>query len=102
MFGTVLVAIYLFQPVLGVAHHLPDRLHKPRTNITNVHTWLGRAVILCGIINAGLGFKLAANSRGGEIAFGVVAGIVGILYTIVVLLKKTSAAAKPAPLDLAS
>jgi hypothetical protein len=55
--------------------------------------------MLCGIINAGLGFKLAANSRNGEIAFGVVAGLVTILYTVVVLLKKTSAATKTVDLS---
>lgn len=38
------------------------------------------------IINGGLGLQLAANSRAGEIAYGVVAGIMGVIYVLVLAL----------------
>ena len=40
------------------------------------------------VINGGLGLKLAANTRGGEIAYGVVAGVVALIYVIVVVLRR--------------
>lgn len=43
-------------------------------------------MILCGVINGGLGLKLAADSSNGSIAYGVVAGAMFILYVVVVLI----------------
>lgn len=39
--------------------------------------------MLLGIVNGGLGLQLAANSRGGEIAYGVVGGILGACVLLV-------------------
>lgn len=36
--------------------------------------------MLLAIVNGGLGLQLAANTTGGEIAYGVIAGIVGVVY----------------------
>lgn len=46
--------------------------------------------MILAIINGGLGLKLAANTHGGEIAYGVVAGVVAVVYAATVLLKKKS------------
>jgi hypothetical protein len=43
-------------------------------------------LIICGVINGGLGLQLAANSPNGNIAYGVVAGAMFILYVVVVLI----------------
>ncbi len=51
-----------------------------------LHVWYGRAIIILGMINGGLGLWLAANSKNGEIAYGVVAGVVGVFWLLVVLL----------------
>ena len=40
------------------------------------------------VINGGLGLKLAANTRGGEIAYGVIAGVVALAYVVVVVLRR--------------
>jgi len=34
--------------------------------------------------------KLAANTRGGEIAYGVVAGVVALVYIVLVVFKRKS------------
>jgi hypothetical protein len=50
--------------------------------------WLGRSILICGAVNGGLGLQLTANSKHGEIAFGVVAGVVALLYAAIVLVKR--------------
>jgi len=40
--------------------------------------------LILGVINGGLGLQLAANTRGGEIAYGVVAGLMAIFYLFVI------------------
>lgn len=44
--------------------------------------------MICGAVNGGLGLKLAANTKNGEIAFGVVAGVVAVMYASIVLVKR--------------
>lgn len=39
-------------------------------------------MILLGIIDGGLGLKLANNTIDGTIAYGVIAGAVGLLYYV--------------------
>jgi len=50
------------------------------------HIWYGRVLIICGVINGGLGLQLAANSSNGNIAYGVVAGAMFVLYVVVILI----------------
>jgi hypothetical protein len=38
------------------------------------------------VINGGLGLQLAANSSKGNVAYGVVAGAMFVLYVVVVLI----------------
>jgi len=40
------------------------------------------------MINGGLGLKLAGNTKGGEIAYGVVAGVVAVIYAATAGLKR--------------
>jgi len=44
--------------------------------------------MLCGIINGGLGLQLAADTKKGEIAYGVVAGVVAVVYAVLVGFKR--------------
>jgi hypothetical protein len=44
--------------------------------------------MLCGIINGGLGLQLAANTKKGKIAYGVVAGVVAVVYMVLVGVKR--------------
>ena len=48
--------------------------------------------MILAVINGGLGLKLANNTRGGEIAYGVVAGIVAMLYAGAVVSKRKTKA----------
>jgi len=55
--------------------------HSTPKNFVNIaHKWLGRATVTLGAINGGLGLQLAANTTGGEIAYGVIAGFFFVLY----------------------
>lgn len=44
--------------------------------------------MILAVINGGLGLKLAANSKNGKIAYGVVAGVVGLAYILLVAFKR--------------
>jgi hypothetical protein len=46
--------------------------------------------LICGAINGGPGLKLAVNSKGGEIAWSIVAGITALGYTAILLIKRKS------------
>lgn len=64
-----------------------------------MHLWLGRAAITLGIINGGLGLKLANDSpRAGFIAYGVIAGVVWLVWVTAIVLgeKRRARAAKDA------
>lgn len=88
IFGTVILALFLIQPFLGLAHHHFYKRDQARTSISHVHIWFGRIIIILAVINGGLGLKLAANTHGGEIAYGVVAGVVAVVYAATVLFKR--------------
>jgi hypothetical protein len=91
--GYIVVAcLILFQPVLGVAQHIYFRRNQSRSSMGLAHQTLGRVMILLGIINGGLGFHITGPvgstyvPRGAVIAYGVIAGFVGIAYIAIVLL----------------
>jgi len=82
--GIVLLAAVFFMPALGWMHHTMFKKVGSRTMWSYGHIWLGRIAIALGIINGGLGLKLA-NDRGnsskpGRIVYGVVAGLMGIAW----------------------
>ena len=82
--------LVLFQPALGLVQHLRFRKAGKRTIFGHVHQWLGRILILLGIINGGLGLRVSGEigsenvPRWSVIAYGVIAGVVGLLYVAVV------------------
>lgn len=83
--GTVVVALLLFQPLFGYLHHRRFKTTQKRGKWTLFHAWYGRILILLGMLNGGFGLKLAANSTGGNIAYGVVAGVIGATYVAVLV-----------------
>ena len=50
-----------------------------------VHLWYGRILIVLAVINGGLGLRLAANTKNGETAYGVIAAVMGLSYIGVVV-----------------
>ena len=83
--GTVLVIMVIMQPLLGLLHHHHYRRSKQRTYRWMIHTWFGRVIMVLGIINGGLGLRLAANySLGALIVYISVAVLMSVVYVSVV------------------
>lgn len=80
--GIVVFALLFFQPILGFLHHAMFKKYQSRTFWSYAHLWLGRLVITLGIINGGLGFKLADDpkNRSAMIAYSVIAGVVWLAW----------------------
>lgn len=85
IFGTVIVVLFLFQPIFGLLHHRQYQQVGHRSYFGHLHIWYGRILLILGVVNGGLGLKLAANSMKGEIAYGVIVGVIALLYIAVVL-----------------
>ncbi len=85
----VVSCLLLFQPALGFIQHLRYRKLGKRTVFGHVHRWLGRILVLLGIINGGLGFHVSGEigseqvPRWSVIAYSVIAAVVGIVYIAV-------------------
>ncbi|KAI1074402.1 hypothetical protein F5B20DRAFT_563606 [Whalleya microplaca] len=80
--GIVLLAVLFFQPILGFMHHSRFKRVGRRTWWSHAHLWVGRTMITLGIINGGLGLRMANASADAKIAYGVVAGIMWLLWLI--------------------
>lgn len=48
--------------------------------------------MILAVINGGMGLKLAANSKSGKIAYGAVAGVMGLGYILATALKRKTGA----------
>ncbi|CAL8583857.1 microtubule integrity protein mal3 [Xanthoria parietina] len=83
--GTIIIALLFVQPVLGYVHHRLYIMHRKdgRTAWGVAHVWYGRLLIVLAVINGGLGLQLSDNTIKGEIAYGVVAGVMFLLYLAV-------------------
>ncbi|KAK5731924.1 hypothetical protein LTR17_010999 [Elasticomyces elasticus] len=78
--GLVLFVVLFFQPIFGWMHHRLFKKHGGRTAWSYTHLTVGRGAILLGMINGGLGLQLAYANSSAKIAYGVVAGVVGVTY----------------------
>jgi len=94
IFGTVIFALFFIQPFLGLAHHSFYKKNQARNAVSHSHIWFGRIIMILAVINGGLGLQLAANTKGGEIAYGVVAGVVAVVYAVVVIFKRKNTETK--------
>ncbi|KUL89729.1 hypothetical protein ZTR_00411 [Talaromyces verruculosus] len=86
--GIIVVScLTLFQPAMGLLQHRYWRRNERKGLFAYLHRWLGRTMITLGIVNAGLGFRYTGIGstmapKGAVIAYGVVAGIVGLGYIL--------------------
>lgn len=78
--GTIIVALLAIQPIFGLLHHNYYAKNHSRGIISYVHIWYGRALLITGIVNGGLGLQLAYQSKGFIIAYSVVAGVIALVY----------------------
>lgn len=51
--------------------------------------------MILAVINGGLGLRLADNTDGGKIAYGVVAGVMGVAYIAAVGFKRKGSVSGP-------
>ncbi|KAI1466885.1 uncharacterized protein F4812DRAFT_69659 [Daldinia caldariorum] len=80
--GIILLVLMFLQPALGFVHHAKFKRLRRRTFFSHAHLWLGRTAITLGIINGGLGLKLANASQDLVIAYSVVAAFVWLVWLI--------------------
>ncbi|GAM33795.1 integral membrane protein [Talaromyces pinophilus] len=86
--GIIVVScLTLFQPAMGLLQHRYWCKNEKKGLFAYLHRWLGRTMIALGIVNAGLGFRYTGIGstmapKGAVIAYGVVAGIVGLGYIL--------------------
>lgn len=78
--GMVVMGGLFFQPIVGLIHHWLYKAKGQPTILAYIHTYWGRALLILGIVNGGLGLDLADNTTGGKIAYSVVAGVLGLAW----------------------
>ncbi|KAB8068611.1 hypothetical protein BDV29DRAFT_184177 [Aspergillus leporis] len=97
----VIGGIVLFQPFLGFMQHR----HFRKTGETSLyglsHRWFGRLFMVIGIVNGGLGFHYAYQNTpdippAAPIIYGVVCGVVGLIYLFVIMRSRRKARSKTA------
>jgi Cytochrome domain of cellobiose dehydrogenase/Eukaryotic cytochrome b561 len=87
----IVAALVLFQPALGIYQHLRYCKTGGRSPMSIVHRWLGRCIIILGIINGGLGFMQAGPVGNDDspswavVTYCIVAGVVFFVYLSVLL-----------------
>lgn len=79
--GMVLLGLLFFQPLGGFLHHRAYKDRQGRTTVSYLHVWLGRACVLLGMVNGGLGIQLKGDVKQGYIiAYSVLAGMMGLFF----------------------
>lgn len=74
------MCLMVIQPFLGFAHHANFVKTQSRGAVSYAHIWFGRALLVLGVVNGGLGLQLSAERNSLVIAYSVIAGIVFLLY----------------------
>ncbi|KIX02812.1 uncharacterized protein Z518_08755 [Rhinocladiella mackenziei CBS 650.93] len=86
----------VIQPALGLGQHLHFRRVGTRSPMGHSHRWLGRAFLILGVINGGLGFKTAGDIGSDNvpnysvIIYSVFAAVIFLAYLAVVLFPTVS------------
>lgn len=90
--GYIVVGVLIiFQPALGIIQHLHFTKTGGKSPMGIAHRWLGRTMIILGIINGGLGFMQSGPVGSAHVpsysvvAYSVVAGVVFVVYIAVLL-----------------
>lgn len=85
LIGLVLLIVVVVQPITGWLHHKLFKKYHDRSLWSYIHLWGGRGAIVLGMVNGGLGLALVETGRSVIIAYGIVAGVVGLTYFAVIL-----------------
>ncbi|KAL6707287.1 hypothetical protein ACN47E_004275 [Coniothyrium glycines] len=97
--GIVLFAFMLFQPLFGWLHHKRFLIIGARSISSYSHIWIGRIAIILGMINGGLGMKLASVSTAYIIVYSVFAGVLGVAYLAAIVWGEMMRKRRPASSD---
>ncbi|OTB14991.1 putative iron reductase domain protein [Daldinia sp. EC12] len=79
----ILIFIFIFaQFALGFFHHRTFKKTQQTTKMAPIHVWMGRVIIVMGVVNGFLGFPLAQASQYNY----VLAGLILFLFPIMMLI----------------
>ncbi|TAQ88341.1 hypothetical protein B7494_g3353 [Chlorociboria aeruginascens] len=70
--GLLVIIAMVGQGVIGFMHHRVYKQTQTPTTLAPIHIWLGRFVILFGIINGFIGFPFARNTKYNVALVGVI------------------------------
>jgi hypothetical protein len=82
IFGITIVIAVVIQAVFGWYHHMRYVRDKPtrRRWFTHVHLWLGRVVIIAGLLNCGFGVVRAGHPWQWAFIWWIASGVLVMLY----------------------
>ncbi|KAK5044882.1 hypothetical protein LTR84_010420 [Exophiala bonariae] len=89
--GLCIFALMALQPITELLNHSLHHRYPRIIYLGHVHVWLGRILITVGIINGGLGFRLADMIPGlqwpqwPKILYGALAGLIWIVYVAIII-----------------
>lgn len=86
--GIVVFVMLAFQPLLGWIHHRQFKRYQRRQMASHLHLWDGRIAIVLGIVNGGLGLRLAGARDTLKLAYTIVAAILGGAWVILALISE--------------
>ncbi|KAK0268300.1 hypothetical protein LTR35_015594 [Friedmanniomyces endolithicus] len=78
--GLLFLGVLFLMPILGTIHHNIYKRVEKRTLWSYTHIFTGRIGIVLGMINGGLGLRLANANKSYITAYGVCAGLMGAVY----------------------
>lgn len=94
--GIIILIAAITQAGFGWYHHLRYVRDKPthRRWFTHVHLWLGRSIIIAGLLNCGFGLIIAGHPWQWAFIWWIASGILAILYfgmsVIIMLIRRRS------------
>jgi hypothetical protein len=78
--------IMTIQPIHGTIHHMMFKNKGQSTWYGRVHRWIGRAAVIMGAINIGLGLMLGPPPMERIVAYSCITAIFTTMYVTVTLL----------------
>ncbi|OTB08569.1 hypothetical protein M426DRAFT_262081 [Hypoxylon sp. CI-4A] len=92
--GIVILVALVFQPQLGYMHHSKFKRIQHRTIYSHLHIWVGRIALTLGIINGGVGLRLANASEDAKIAYSVIAAVIWLLWLFIAVIREVRSGKK--------
>jgi hypothetical protein len=83
--GLLLLAVFFLMPFFGALHHRVYQKVRGRSWVSYAHIFTGRAGVVLGMVNGGLGLRLADAGSGYVIGYSIVTGLVGVSYIVVMI-----------------